>query len=86
MSFGTSQSRAVLLALMEALFMAMTLRKDCGQWVETLVDACFVEMTVFSSNGEASEEEIYMVELLEKVQGLLAREQKQIEEAASLCG
>ncbi len=53
-------------------------------WTETLVEACFLETTVFSRTENADES--YLLELLERIQKLLAKQAQVIEEAASLEG
>lgn len=53
-------------------------------WTETLVEACFLETTVFSQ--AENEDEAYLLELLERIQKLLAKQAGAIEEAAGLEG
>lgn len=85
-SFGTQAARAVLVAMIEGLYLASLSGKadKLYDWTETLAEACFLETTVFSK-GE-NEDEAYLLELLERIQRLLAKQAGAIEQAAGLEG
>ena len=87
-SFGTQAARRLLVAIVEGLYVATLNNLNDLQtlyaWTETLVEAVFLDTTVFSRTENADES--YLLELLERIQKLLAKQAKIIEEAASLEG
>lgn len=80
-SFGTEAARRLLVALVEGLYVAtLSGMGDSARlydWTETLVEACFLETTVFSK--VENEDEEYLLELMERIQKLLAKQAGAIE-------
>jgi hypothetical protein len=80
-SFGTEAARRLLVALVEGLYVAtLSSMGDSARlydWTETLVEACFLETTVFSK--AENEDEEYLLELMERIQKLLAKQAGAIE-------
>jgi hypothetical protein len=68
-SFGTEAARRLLVALVEGLYVTTLNNLNDSQtlyvWTETLVEAVFLETTVFSRTENADES--YLLELLERI-------------------
>jgi hypothetical protein len=91
MPFGNKEAQSLLTAFFEAMYICLLANKACEanltQWTETLVEAYFLQNTVFAGAEEVdAETDDYMLDLLDRIQKLINREQAQIESAASLAG
>ena len=57
-----------------------------NEWAETLVEAYFLDATVFVSKESQSSDDDYMLDLLDRIQKLLSKEQSEIESITNLAG
>jgi hypothetical protein len=76
-----------MVALIEGLYLSLLSGMSGDKehaWAETLVEANFLEMTVFAKSETDDDE--YMLEVLQRIQKLLVNESFAIEEAAKLAG
>ena len=76
-----------MVAMIEGLYLALLsggFEDRYQEWAETLVEANFLEITVFSK--KETEEDDYMLDLLNRIQKLLLKETQAFEEAAQLSG
>jgi len=91
MPFGGKEAQSLLTAFFEAMYICLLADRvgetNLTQWTETLVEAYFLQNTVFAGADDVdAEADDYMLDLLDRIQTLINKEQLQIESAASLAG
>ena len=76
-------ANAILVKLLEALYFSLLLKsaQDLTNWVETVVEAYFLQTSLFAQD-KSEEQCSYEHDLLDKIQTMVGKEQRQLEDIA----